>query len=115
APTIEERIAGNAEITGDFSRADAQSLAAQLSYGALPLTFKTQNQFAVTPTLGLDQMKAGILAGLIGIALVVVYCFFYYRALGLVVILSLVVSAAMVYASVVLLGHFIGFTLTLAG
>jgi preprotein translocase subunit SecD len=115
APTIQERIAGDAEITGSFTRTEAQNLAAQLRYGALPLTFAIQNQFQITPTLGLDQMQAGILAGLIGVALVIVYCFIYYRALGLVVILSLLASAAIVYSMIVLLGTGISFTLTLAG
>lgn len=115
APTIQERIAGDAEITGSFTRNEAQNLAAQLRYGALPLTFKVQNQFQVTPTLGLDYMRAGILAGMIGVALVIVYCFIYYRALGLVVILSLLASATIVYSMIVLLGTGISFTLTLAG
>jgi preprotein translocase subunit SecD len=115
APTIQERIAGDAEITGSFTRAEAQSLAAQLRYGALPLTFAIQNQFQITPTLGLDQMQAGILAGMIGVILVIIYCFVYYRALGLVVILSLLASASIVYAMIVLLGTGISFTLSLAG
>jgi preprotein translocase subunit SecD len=115
APTIQERIAGDAEITGSFTRTEAQNLAAQLRYGALPLTFAVQNQFQITPTLGLDQMQAGLLAGLIGVILVIIYCFIYYRALGLVVILSLLASAAIVYSTIVLLGTGISFTLTLAG
>ncbi len=115
APTIQERIAGDAEITGSFTRAEAQALAAQLRYGALPLTFKVQNQYQITPTLGLDYMQAGILAGMIGVALVIVYCLIYYRALGLVVIASLLASAAIVYAMIVLLGTGLSFTLSLAG
>lgn len=115
APTIQERIAGDAEITGSFTRAEAQTLAAQLRYGALPLTFKVQNQLQITPTLGLDYLRAGILAGMIGVALVIIYCFIYYRALGLVVIASLLASAAIVYAMVVLLGTRLSFTLSLAG
>ena len=115
APEIQERIAGNAEITGNFSQTEAKNLAAKLKFGALPVTFKLQNAYSITPTLGLDQLKAGLLAGLIGIVLVIVYCFIYYRALGIVVIASLLSSAAIVYPSIVLLGHSLGFTLTLAG
>ncbi|MGH3712429.1 MAG: protein translocase subunit SecD [Micromonosporaceae bacterium] len=115
APTVQERMTGDAEITGSFTRVEVQTLASQLEYGALPVTFKVQEQMQISPTLGLDQMKAGLLAGTIGIALVVIYCFFYYRALGLVVIASLLASASIVYAAIVLLGKFWGFTLTLAG
>ena len=68
-----------------------------------------------TATLGLQQLGYGLIAGLIGLALVIVYCLFYYRALGLVVIASLVVSGLTVFASLVLLGRSIGFTLSLAG
>jgi preprotein translocase subunit SecD len=79
------------------------------------LTFKVQNQLQITPTLGLDYLQAGLLAGMIGVALVIVYCFIYYRALGLVVIASLLASATIVYAMIVLLGTRLGFTLSLAG
>ena len=115
APTIQAKIAGDAEITGDFSRQEAEELAAQLRYGSLPLTFKKETEQQLTPTLGVEQMKAGLLAGMIGIALVVVYCFFYYRVLGFVVITSLLASASILYALIVLFGSWIGFTLTLAG
>jgi preprotein translocase subunit SecD len=69
----------------------------------------------VTATLGLQQMRYGLIAGLIGIALVIVYCMLYYRALGLVVVASLGISGVTVFASLVLLGRAIGFTLSLAG
>jgi preprotein translocase subunit SecD len=115
APQIQERIAGNAEITGSFTQAEAKNLAAQLKFGALPVTFKLQNAYSITPTLGLDQLEAGLLAGLIGVVLVIIYSFIYYRALGIVVISSLLASAGIVYPSVVLLGQLLGFTLTLAG
>lgn len=115
APTVEQRMTSDAEITGSFTRTEVQTLASQLQYGALPLTFKVQSQVRISPTLGLDQMQAGLLAGMIGVALVVLYCFLYYRALGLVVIASLLGSASIVYAAVVLLGKYWGFTLTLAG
>ncbi|MGH3738137.1 MAG: protein translocase subunit SecD [Micromonosporaceae bacterium] len=115
APTVEQRMTSDAEITGSFTRLQVQTLASQLEFGALPLTFTVQSQQQISPTLGLDQMQAGLLAGMIGVLLVVVYCFIYYRALGVVVISSLLASGAIVYASIVLLGKYWGFTLTLAG
>ncbi|MQA24593.1 MAG: protein translocase subunit SecD [Micromonosporaceae bacterium] len=116
APTIQQRITGDAEITGDFSRSEAETLAAQLRYGALPLTFKEETTYQVTATLGLDQMRAGLLAGLIGLGLVAIYSFLYYRLLGFVVIFTLGAAGAIVYAAIVLLGMpWFGFTLTLAG
>ncbi|HEX6498251.1 MAG TPA: protein translocase subunit SecD [Micromonosporaceae bacterium] len=116
APNIQSVITGDAIINGgDINQDSARTLAAQLKYGSLPLTFKIQTVSDVTATLGLQQMKAGLLAGAIGLALVVLYCLFYYRALGLVVIASLGVSAAIVYAALVLLGRSMGFTLSLAG
>jgi len=115
APQIRGVITGNAEITGNFSLTQAKLLANQLKYGALPLTFTIISAQTVSPTLGTDQLKAGLLAGGIGLALVVVYSFLYYRALGLVTIASLVLSGVITYGCVVLLGRQIGFTLTLAG
>ncbi len=115
APQILGTIAGDAQITGSFTQKQAQGLANQLKYGALPLTFSTSNSQTVSPTLGTDQLKAGMLAGGIGLLLVVVYSLLYYRLLGLVTIVSLVLSGVVTYACVVLLGRQIGFTLTLAG
>jgi preprotein translocase subunit SecD len=71
--------------------------------------------YAVSPTLGSDQLRGGLIAGAIGLALVVLYSFFYYRGLGVVVVLSLAAAAVLVYAAVSLLGEAQGFTLTLAG
>ncbi|MGC9668553.1 protein translocase subunit SecD [Planosporangium sp. 12N6] len=115
APSIEGVMTGDATIYGQFSRDDVQTLSQQLKYGSLPLSFKIESFDDVTPTLGIQQMKMGLLAGAIGIALVILYCLFYYRALGLVVILSLLVSGAIVFASLVMLGRTQGYTLSLAG
>ncbi len=107
---------GRAEISGStIGRSEAQDLTEQLKYGALPLSFNVETAESVSPTLGVEQLKAGLLAGGIGLVLVVVYSLLYYRALGVVVVVSLAVAGAIVYASVVLLGRGIGFTLTLAG
>jgi preprotein translocase subunit SecD len=115
-PTVNEPIpGGQAQISGSFTQAEAQALATVLNYGALPLSFETSDLSTVTPTLGEAQLKAGLLAGLIGLGLVLIYSLFYYRALGLVVFASLVVAGLITYAAIVLLGQAIGFTLTIAG
>jgi preprotein translocase subunit SecD len=100
---------------GDIDENSSKVLATQLKYGSLPLSFTTENVEGVSPTLGLQQMRYGLLAGAIGLILVVLYCLFYYRALGLVVVASLAVSGGVIFACLVLLGRMIGFTLTLAG
>lgn len=106
---------GTAEITGTFTEAEARDLANVLKYGALPLSFEISEVNNVSPQLGSDQLDAGILAGLIGLGVVVLFSFLYYRGLGVVVVLSLAIAAALTYALVVLLGKSMGFTLTLAG
>jgi len=115
APTTNEVITGDTQISGQFTKAEAQDLSAKLKFGALPLSFTVETAESISPTLGIEQLQAGLLAGGIGLALVVVYSLLYYRALGLVTIASLVASGAIIFASVVLLGRQIGFTLTLAG
>ncbi len=115
ASTIQQTINGTTQISGGFTQASATNLANSLKYGALPLNFLQQAATSVSPTLGTDQLKAGMLAGGIGLVLVVVYSLIYYRALGLVTIASLVVSGGLTYAMLVILGKQIGFTLTLAG
>jgi preprotein translocase subunit SecD len=115
APAIQGTINGQTQITGSFTQSQAEDLANVLKYGALPLTFQQQEALTVSPTLGSEQLKAGLLAGGIGVALVFIYSLLYYRALGLVMIASLVLSGVLVYAVLVILGRQIGFTLTLAG
>src|SRR3954471_7622246 len=116
APRINGAInGGTTQITGNFSQAEATELANQLKYGALPLTFTQATAQSISTELGSQQLRAGLIAGAIGIALVFVYALLYYRLLGLVMIASLVLSAVVVYASLVLLGRQIGFALSLAG
>jgi preprotein translocase subunit SecD len=103
------------EITGNFTSSSAKSLANQLKYGALPLSFTADTATSVSATLGTSQLKAGLLAGGIGLILVVIYSLIYYRALGLVTIASLVISGVLTYGCLVMLGTQIGFTLSLAG
>lgn len=116
APSINEAIpSGSAEITGNFTRVEAEDLANVLKYGALPLAFDRGEVQQVSPTLGADQLEAGLLAGAIGLVLVFLFSLLYYRALGLVTVGSLIVAGALLYLSVLVLGEAIGFTLTLAG
>ncbi len=116
APTINSVITnGQAQISGSFTQTSAIALANSLQYGALPLSFDINGVTLAGPTLAGSQLSAGILAGIIGLILVVVYCMFYYRGLGLVVIASLGVAAFLTYELVILLGKGVGFTLTLPG
>jgi preprotein translocase subunit SecD len=117
APVIQEPITGGqAQITGNFTQEESQDLANVLQYGALPVAFDLGEVNTVSPSLGGEQLRAGLLAGGLGLLLVVVYSVLYYRALGLVVVASLVVAAALAWATVSLLGGPpIGFRLTLAG
>ena len=116
APRINEPIpSGNAQITGSFTQLEAQDLANVLKYGALPLAFDRGEVQQVSPTLGADQLNAGLLAGFLGLGLVVVYSLLYYRGLGLVTVGSLAIAGALVYLLFLVLGEAIGFTLTLAG
>ena len=118
APFFESVISdGTSQITGNFTESSAKSLATSLKYGALPITFDKQKTTIVTigPSLAGDQLSAGITAGIAGLALVMIYCLFYYRGLGLVVITSLLVAGATTYALVLLLAKSAGFTLTLPG
>jgi preprotein translocase subunit SecD len=117
APQIQQAIpGGNAQITY-FPQSEAQNLANELNYGALPVTFKQQNIESVSPELGRNQLTAGLIAAGIGLGLVVIYSFFYYRGLGLVSVSSLIVAGILAFLSVVLLSKYAssGFSLSLAG
>ncbi|MDQ0963107.1 preprotein translocase subunit SecD [Streptomyces sp. B4I13] len=114
SPFVQGAITGGqAQISGSFKQEEAQGLANMLSYGALPLSFKELSTTTVTAALGGDQLHAGLLAGAIGLALVVIYLVAYYRGLALVALASLLVSAALTYVLMALLGPAIGFALNL--
>jgi preprotein translocase subunit SecD len=116
SPRITEAIpSGNAQITGSFTQLEAQDLANVLKYGALPLAFDRGEVQQVSPTLGADQLNAGLLAGALGLGLVMIYSLLYYRGLGIVTVGSLAVAGGLLYLLFLLLGKWIGFTLTLAG
>jgi preprotein translocase subunit SecD len=116
APNIQVAILdGNTQISGQFSQQEATQLADVLKYGSLPLSFVSSDATTVSATLGLASLEAGLIAGAVGIALVFIYCLFYYRILGVLTVLSLALSGLIVYSVLVLLGRWIGFTLDLAG
>jgi preprotein translocase subunit SecD len=116
APSVNEAIpGGRAEISGNFNQKSATELANVLKYGALPLAFDVSEVNNVSATLGGEQLRAGIIAGIIGLVLVVGYCFLYYRGLGIVVVASLAIGAVITYACMVLLGSSVGFALNLPG
>ncbi|MCI3275901.1 protein translocase subunit SecD [Streptomyces cylindrosporus] len=113
-PSVSEALTGgSAEISGSFTQEEAQSLANMLSYGALPLTFKEDSVTTVTAALGGEQLHAGLIAGAIGLALVVIYLLIFYRGLSVIAIPSLLVSAILTYVIMALLGPAIGFALNL--
>jgi preprotein translocase subunit SecD len=116
APEIQEAIpGGRTQITGRFTSDTARELANVLKYGSLPLSFESSEAETVSATLGLSSLRAGLIAGAIGLAAVLIYSLLYYRVLGLLTALSLTASGAMVFAILVLLGRYINYTLDLAG
>ncbi|MFX0580727.1 protein translocase subunit SecD [Nocardia nepalensis] len=117
APVVQSgpQQGGRTTISGSFTAASAKELANTLKYGSLPLSFQTSEAETVSATLGLSSLRAGLLAGAIGLAVVLLYCLAYYRMLGFLAGFSLVASGVAVYGIIVLLGRWIGFTLDLAG
>ncbi len=106
---------GNSQITGNFTQQSAAQLAQQLKYGALPMSFTIQSDQQVSATLGTDQLKMGLIAGLIGLILVAIYSFFQYRLLGFVTIASLLIAGLLTYLAIALLGWSADYRLSLAG
>lgn len=116
APTTNAIISdGRPQISGSFTQESAQTLADQLKYGALPVSFEVQSQETITATLGSDQLRSGLIAGLVGAILVIGYSLFQYRSLGLVTVASLIVAAIVTYLLVNILSWSQGFRLSLAG
>ncbi|MFF8916587.1 protein translocase subunit SecD [Streptomyces sp. NPDC015032] len=113
APQVNTTLSGSAEISGSFTQQSAEDLANVLSYGALPLSFKEQSVTTVTAALGGEQLRAGLIAGAIGLALVVIYLVAYYRGLAFIALLSLLASGILTYTLMSLLGPAIGFALNL--
>ena len=123
APVIQSAtpVGSATSITGDFSQEEAQSLANNLKYGALPLSFAGENGEpggtveSIPPTLGKAALQAGLIAGLVGLVLVMAYSLYYFRALAGVSLIFLIASGLLTYGSLVLLGRWIGYSLDLSG
>ncbi|GED97871.1 protein translocase subunit SecD [Gordonia crocea] len=118
APAIQGTITGATEISGGrngFTEDEARDLANVLKYGSLPLSFESSDAETVSSTLGLSALRAGLVAGLVGLIAVLIYALAYYRMLGVLTFFALVLAGAMSYGLIVLLGRWIGFTLDLAG
>ena len=106
---------GKPSITGDFTQESAEVLADQLKYGALPLSFEVVSSDTISATLGSQQLQIGLIAGLIGLLLVAVYSVIVYRALGFVIVASLLVMGVLTYLTICILAWRMGFRLSLAG
>ncbi|MGN2637175.1 protein translocase subunit SecD [Nocardia takedensis] len=117
APVVQQgpQQGGRTTISGNFTAASSKELANTLKYGSLPLSFQTSEAETVSATLGLSSLRAGLLAGAIGLIVVLLYCLAYYRMLGFLAGFSLIAAGFAVYGIIVLLGRWIGFTLDLAG
>jgi len=124
APGIESAITGGkAQISGGtnangshgFTQAAANSLANQLSFGSLPLNFTVQSEQQISATLGSEQLQKGLIAGLIGFVLIIIYLAWQYRGLASVAVASLLAAAALTYVVIALLSWGIGYRLSLAG
>ena len=116
APSLQTtNFPGSGQISGNFTEREAKDLALVLRYGSLPVQLDRQTVQTVSASLGRDSLRAGIIAGAVGLGLVALYMVLYYRALGLVVWLGLLVSGALMYSLVTLLGQTSGLALTLAG
>lgn len=116
APGMRQTITnGEASITGNFTAEEGKALADQLKFGALPFSFNLQSSEQISPTLGEEQLRWGIWAGVIGLVLVAIYSLLQYRALGLVTLASLALAALLAYGAVVLLGWQYNLRLTMAG
>ena len=116
APTLQAVITGgNAQITGSFTKDSSKSLADQLKYGSLPISFQVQSQDNISATLGSEQLQSGLLAGAIGLLLVIIYSFVQYRALAVVTVGSLVIAGVLTYLMIALLSWRQGYHLSLSG
>ncbi|MGL3200776.1 MULTISPECIES: protein translocase subunit SecD [Curtobacterium] len=106
---------GKAQITGNFTADSAKTLADQLKYGALPINFQVQSNENISATLGTAQLVGGLVAGLIGLILVIIYSVIQYRALAFVTVLSLAVAAALTYLVIAIMSWRVDYRLSLAG
>lgn len=116
APAVQQADLGNSfQISGSFDEESSNNLALALRFGALPLQLEAENQQVVSATIGGDALNAGVIAGIIGLILVAIFIIGYYRMLGVVAMLSLLISAALLWSIISFLGENQGLALTLAG
>jgi preprotein translocase subunit SecD len=115
SPGVEGAFSGNFQVTGDFTQAQATQLQNQLKFGAVPLSLKLLYSQTVSAQVGRSQLDGGLIAAAIGLFLVIVYAFIYYRGLGIVSISSLAIAALIAYLGVVLLSWYQNFVLELSG
>jgi preprotein translocase subunit SecD len=117
APVVQEAVftGGSVQITGDFTQQEAEDLAKVLEFGAVPVEFEVASVQTVSPTLGADSLRAAIISGLIGVVLVLVFFFVYYRLLPIVLAFGLVLSSALLWSVISFLSKTNGLALTLAG
>jgi len=116
APSVNAaQFSGDVQITGSFSKGEASNLAQVLNSGALPITLKSQSVQSVSATLGKDSLRAALIAGAIGVALVILFMIFYYRRLAIVVVFGLAISGALVYSATSLISRFYNGVLSLSG
>ncbi|WP_430646352.1 protein translocase subunit SecD [Agromyces sp. GXS1127] len=106
---------GRPQVTGNFSQESSKALADQLKFGALPISFEVQSSDTISATLGTSQLQSGLIAGIIGLILVVIYTIFQYRALASVTIASLIIAGVITYLMITILGWYQGYRLSLAG
>ncbi|RXZ49766.1 protein translocase subunit SecD [Agromyces binzhouensis] len=106
---------GRPQVTGNFTQESSEALADQLKFGALPISFEVQSSDTISATLGTSQLQSGLIAGIIGLILVVIYTLFQYRALGTVTIASLIIAGVITYLMITILGWYQGYRLSLAG
>jgi preprotein translocase subunit SecD len=119
APMTEGALtSGSFTISGPqpngFTEAQATQLTNILKYGSLPLNFTVQNVQSISPQIGHSSLTAGLLAGILGLLLVIIYLFYYYRGLGIVSVSSLLLAGLLAYFSVVLLSRYQNFTMSLS-
>ena len=117
APVVQEPVftGGTVQISGDFTEEEARDLAKILEFGAVPVEFEVASVQTVSPTLGSDSLRAAIIAGLVGMVLVLIFFFAYYRLLPIVMLLGLAVSGSLMWSVIALLSKTNGLALTLAG
>ncbi len=116
APAVQDADLGNSfQISGSFDEESARELGLKLRFGALPIELEPENQQIVSATIGQDALQAGVIAGIVGLILVAIYIIALYRVLGVIAMISLAISAALLWSIIAFLGESQGLALTLAG